>query len=105
MEISPATPYARRHPLPTHPSQLELLPFDAPVRFSEHLVRARDPQTEKLNTAAYYDKDAGAYCGQWMQFNSPQDNLRPSMMPFFGDMVSAMVLMQEQEHGIIPGIW
>lgn len=99
LAIPPGSPFARRHPLPTHPRALTLPPTreSSRWRFATEVATVDDPGVAPRNEAGAFDADMGVQTGQWMEFRDEREELTPAAVVFFADAFRGMLMALPKE--------
>ncbi|KAG2023796.1 hypothetical protein CC2G_001411 [Coprinopsis cinerea AmutBmut pab1-1] len=107
--LQPPSPYARRIPIYSHPSQATRQPMFEVWKDKDHVSWAWDEQTLAQNQPDHpkrksVGKDSvgggGTEWAAWYQFTAPTEKLSSAYIPFLADMfVNTTHLIPEEEGG------
>ncbi|KAG1748581.1 thioesterase-like superfamily-domain-containing protein [Suillus lakei] len=91
--LSPPSPYARRLPLLDHPSAVvpdrmrRAWKFHSLLSWSmDHTILARNAMRSQTRPDTEIIGGGGAEWGAWCELTRTDDDIKPSSIPFFGDM-------------------
>ncbi|KAL5513605.1 hypothetical protein ACEPAH_4004 [Sanghuangporus vaninii] len=113
--LVPPSPYARRTPLRTHPSNSSEIRLYDVWNFKDRITGKEDPVFQHLNKAEnrVFDKDGsvqreppGIEFGAWLTFKDEVGSLRPGMLPFCTDIIKPLPeLLPREENPLVGKTW
>ena len=93
LTLEPPSPWARRHPLYTHPSQCELKPMRDAWKFRQHVQWTEDQQVRARNQPGHPNRTTSTTVGGgslewggWYELTGKEDRITKSTLTFFADM-------------------
>ncbi|CAA7262979.1 unnamed protein product [Cyclocybe aegerita] len=95
LSLNPPSPYARRHPLHSHPSQAPLKPMDPRWRFHEYVkcteeteIRSRNSPDHPKRTNSSTVGGGGLEWGSWLELVDKSERITNPALAFLVDIFS-----------------